>query len=445
MKILRYLSLGIGLTVVGCASSPQDTALEHPSLNPWRAEGEKWWLAFKDPFLNKLVHHVLNQSLDLQMAYLRLHRAHALKKGAAADLFPQVSGIASFKRSEVALPKSQNYGQAGLDGVWEADISGRLRASLEEAEAEYRAEEAGVDDARILIIAELARTVVEWRHAVLLTKSFEELVGLYEELISLLQSRATAGLDDSRMLEKTKAQSQQVFKSLQLAQANTKMAQYQLERLLNIPEDALEKDLLLAYKDAFTLPDLQHTLKLQVETLRNRPDIRKAQALLESSQAMLKGAEASLWPRLSLGAFFGVQDGSNGLHLASNPISSLTTSLTFPLLNFGRVQAAIEAADVHTKHAVLSFKNTLNRAVQETRTALSDYVQGQKALGEQERGIAARGQAIAMAKARFEKGLADMMDLSAAEIDFQQDRVSFLQQQQQTAIAYIRLQKALGI
>lgn len=84
------------------------------------------------------------------------------------------------------------------------------------------------------------------------------------------------------------------------------------------------------------------------------------------------------------------------------------------------------------------------KALQETRTALSDYLSGLAAVAQQEGALKHRRDAVALAKERFTRGLTDMTDLTTAQTELDEATLTLIERQANAAIAYIRLQKALG-
>lgn len=115
-----------------------------------------------------------------------------------------------------------------------------------------------------------------------------------------------------------------------------------------------------------------------------------------------------------------------------------------PVLNFGRLQRQIDATDARTLEASLRYQDVVNRALQETKTALSDYLNGMQAVQLQQEALTARKNTVALATERFERGLTDMTDLTTAQSELDQATLELIIKEITTAIAYIRLQKALS-
>jgi outer membrane protein TolC len=131
------------------------------------------------------------------------------------------------------------------------------------------------------------------------------------------------------------------------------------------------------------------------------------------------------------------------MRLSSNPVWSLASSLTAPLINFCRLRSEIDASNARANAALLQYENATNLALQETKTALSDYLNGVNTVKAQEEALINRQEAVRLARIRFDRGLTDMTDLTTAQAELDEATLSLITLQTQTAIAYIRLQKAL--
>lgn len=435
------------LFLSGCANIP--FLEENPTFNAQKnniAEIQQGWLQeFEDPLLNTLMENLDAQNIDIKIAEVRLAEARALRNVVQSGLFPSINASATGSRGDVSSPSLATLGQAGFDAAWELDVFGRTRAGITAAEATRRARLAGVIDARNSVRADLARAVIEWRQANEKISKTQNLLKAQDTQVELLEARAKGGLIDSSFFERAKAQRAQTATNLPQAEAEKNTARFQIERLLAVRDDTVATLLESATPQTLKTPSPKHFDAVSVDTIRNRPDLVIARNELLASEARVKQAEANLWPQISLSAFFGVQDGSDGMQLARNPVWSLASNLTAPLLNFGRLRGEVAASNARAQASLLNYENVTNLAVQEAKTALSDYLNGVNTVTAQEQALKNRQEAVRLAQIRFERGLTDMTDLTTAQSELDQATLNLIVLQTQTAIAYIRLQKALSI
>jgi NodT family efflux transporter outer membrane factor (OMF) lipoprotein len=443
-KIILLCS--VSLLLSGCSAIP---FLERNRVSPVHQNNilqasQGWWQEFEDPALNHLMAKLDAQNIDIKIGEARLAEARALRNVAQSGLFPSVNATATGSRRDVSSPNLTTIGQAGFDTAWELDVFGRTRAGITAIEATRLARLAGVMDAQNIVRADLARAVIEWRQANEKIKKTKDLLASQDKQIEILQARAKGGLIDSSFFERAKAQRAQTATNLPEAQAERNSAQYQIERLLAVRDNSVKNILETSPPQSISIPSPKNFESITLDSIRNRPDLRIARNELLAANARLKQAEAALWPQISLTSFFGVQDGSNGMQLSSNPVWSLASNLTTPLLNFGRLRGDVKASTARAQAALLTYENATNLALQETKTALSDYLNGVNTVTAQKQALDGRQEAVRLARIRFDRGLTDMTDLTTAQSELDQATLTLISLQTQTAIAYIRLQKALA-
>src|SRR5262249_10896656 len=108
---LRALFFSLLLTTtVACAVGPRYKPPELPVPKAWQeapavestassAPLERWWTAFQDPILDRLVARALEGNLDLKIAAARIREARAARGIAAAAGLPQVDAQAAYSRT----------------------------------------------------------------------------------------------------------------------------------------------------------------------------------------------------------------------------------------------------------------------------------------------------------------------------------------------------------
>jgi multidrug efflux system outer membrane protein len=175
--------LGLLLLMAGCAVGPNyhepKTAVD-PAFGNLQA-GQYgtnqplmlWWNSFNDPQLTGLIDLALTNNHDLKIAAANLREARALRRQAQFDLLPTLSADASYQnglRSQAAFPiptpRSDRHAEifdAGFDALWEVDIFGRVRRSVESAAAQLQAAEASLASIRVSLTSEMARNYFELR------------------------------------------------------------------------------------------------------------------------------------------------------------------------------------------------------------------------------------------------------------------------------------------
>lgn len=403
---------------------------------------QKWWLAFDDKLMSLLATDLLQQNLDIKIALARVSEARALHRFSRSTLFP-IFSLKGTANKDNTHGQTQSITQGGFDATWEVDIFAKNRSTLYAACARLKSAKALAKDTRRIIIADLMRAIIDWRKANETLKETQNLLEAQSNQVSLFQSRAQAGLIDSTLLERAKAQRAQTATQIPLAKAAAKAAQYEIEHLLGKAPNSLSS-LLAQHQDcALNAPTPNTLLSIPTHVISMRPDLKAAQHNLVAAKADFAKARADLWPTVSLAAFFGIQKTSNVA--LTNPVWSLANSVTAPLINFGGLRAALHAASARVKSAAFEYEKATLLALKEAHTALSDYLNAVNATSQQADALAHREKAVSLAYERFEHGLTDMISLTTAQAELEEAALALIEQKATAAVAFIRFRKSIGL
>lgn len=410
-------------------------------------EGQQWWRQFDDPLMNDLTEQLWAENLELQIAQTRIDEARGLLRQQRGGWFPSVDATGSASRANDGFGqvKPASILQGGFDASWELDAFGRMSAGVDAAQARLVAREATALEVQQSVLAELLSSIVRWRQAQERTEVSKALSGTQREEVRLLEVRHKAGLTDASALARARAQLLEISAEIPVAQARMRQAQAQMERLLGLKDGALTERLKATSRHTIAIPRPAQIQQISLESVAERPDMRAARAELLAAQADLKAAEAALWPRISLSGFFGARDVSVALPLADNPIWSLASSITVPLLNFGTLRGAVDTSNARAHSAMLQYENTAQRAVEETRIALEDALGRIEAAQVQQRSLQDRKDAVVLATERNRSGLKDMTEVTTAQAELDRASLLSIDHSVEAALAYVRLQKSLGL
>lgn len=446
MRKSIFFGLFCFFLLTACSSVGKETLNQiiKDAQKPWNAS--LWWKDFHDPLLNQFANQLIAQNLDIQVAAARLAEARASSTQVIAGLYPDISyTLLESRLKNQFFPQPQNVGLNGMLVNWELDIFGQTRAGIKSAEAHAWNKAANIDDIRNLVLADLAKAVIDWRQAQYIIKQTKKLLKAEDEQIHLFEHRNRIGLIDASFAERSRAERAQTLTKIPLAIVSAKVAEYQIERLLGDTNNQVSKTLLHATPVELILPQPDKVMKISLRIIKNRPDVRKARFDLLAAQADLLKAEANLWPKMSVYAFFGIENGRLGASAFGNPVWAVASLLTAPMINFGRLRGAVNEKDAGAKANELIYENTILLALQETKTALSDYLNGLNVVKAQANAVKRRQATLEITRERFKRGLTDKLDVTTAQSDLVQATLTLIANKTSNAEAYIRLQKALGL
>ena len=207
------------------------TSPSSPSRPVAEPEAAAWWASFNDPVLTSLIARADAANLDLREAALRISEARAQRAVQGAAAYPTLNGNTSWqgtrlsestptgklfttignvpglpKGAGVSVPNPYSQYQLGFDASWEVDLFGRVRRGIEAADANVSAAVEDSHDARLSLMAEVARSYIDLRGAQLKRQVTEETLSTERELLDLARQRRGAGLANDIDVSRAAAQ-----------------------------------------------------------------------------------------------------------------------------------------------------------------------------------------------------------------------------------------------
>lgn len=413
-----------------------------------------WWTALGDPALDRLVAAALAGNLDLHQAEERILEARALRDRASGGNVPVArvsSSVTRRRQSEngplpvgsiPGLERDQTIYDVGFDAGWEIDLFGRTRRAVESAEASVEVAEASASDARISVLAEVARSYLILRGAQRELAVREASVATLQRTLQLVRQRFDVGDVAEADVDTVAARLAGAAAGLPGIRARARAAALGLGVLLGAPP---ERELALLDTAAPPLALLPLPVGERADVLRRRPDVRIAERRLAASTANIGVATAELFPKLSIGAGGGFQslDSNNQLDSASQTFSIMPL-VSWRILDGGRVRAEIRASEARQRQAALAYEQAVLVALGDAERALSSYRLGLDATQRQLEATEAARRSYAHAQSRFDAGDIALTDLLAEERFLRDAEDASARVHSATAIDLIALFKALG-
>jgi len=427
-------ALGAVLLLGGCITVGPD--YEQPEIetpDAWHtaatrglSEGEAalhtWWTVFDDPQLNDLIDRATKANLDLELALWRIEEARALRGVAAGVRVPQVDFTGESGRSEASengifgeiTPEggfgAQNLHDYGVGATWELDLWGRVRRTVESADASV---EASVEDSRDVLVSLLAEVALSYADV----RSFQERIELAHanvetqlETLGLTKDRFRTGLVSA--LDVAQAESNLANTESLIPTLETQL-QFSLNRLavlLGDPPGTVHDELETAKPLPAEPPDV--TVGLPANLLRQRPDVRRAERHLASQNARIGVATAALYPTFNLSGFLGLQATDAGDLFDGG---SLTWGIGLPirwnLFAGGRVRSQIRAEEARTEQARIFYEQTILVAMEETEGAMVAYEQQRIRREKLGLSVDATERALGLVMTQYRAGLTDFQNV----------------------------------
>lgn len=454
----RWSAAAIGCALACCAScapvgpnfrapDPQAPAGWHTGL----AEGltadatadlAHWWTNFNDPVLAGLIAQTVAGNLDLRLAKARLQEARARLGMTGSEAYPALTGSGSANRSR-SNSQTRNLFATGFDAGWELDIFGGVHRSVEAARADLAAGEEDLRDVMVSLLGEVATNYLEVRTYQGRLRTANENIAFQADSLQLADWRNQAGLSDELAI-------QQARYNLAATRAQLPALRVGLEGSLNrlaVLTGAAPGQLHELLQEPAPIPaaPLAVTVGVPAETLRQRPDLRRAEQQLAAATARGGAAVADLYPKFRLSGSIGVESvDSADILAAASRTWKFGPSFSWALFDGGHVRRNIEVQSALQEQKLIQYRQVVLAALEEVENSLTAYVEEQR-----------RAQALAEAAqaARIAAGLAldkyrgGLQDFSTV-LDAQRSQLSFEDQLAQSRGAIstnlVRLYKALG-
>jgi multidrug efflux system outer membrane protein len=371
---------------------------------------------------------------------------------AGFDQFPTVTFSGGYSRNLDAaeqLPgvdmrdREFDASQAGFDGLWELDLFGRVRRNVEAARADVGVSAATVRDARVSVIAEVARDYF-------ILRGLQDQLALTQRnaenqfnTLKLTRNRLEAGRGNQLDTARAEAQWQTTLASIPSLEAAIATTMYRLSVLTGRQPTALNATLAPPAPPP-ALP-LINAIGTPEQLLRRRPDVRVAERRLAGATARIGVATADLFPKVTLTGEVGyLAPTFSELGASDSRFFSLGPSISWAAFDLGRVRARIGSARALTDAALAAYESAVLGALEDTEGALINYGRSQTRRDALRVAAAASDKAADLAQKRFEGGLIDFLEVLDAERTALSAELLLSQSRTDAATSLVAVYKALG-
>lgn len=425
---------------------------------------EEWWRAFRSHELDRIVDKALRDNQNLRKAEDTLREADAVVQVAGARLLPEVQATAGMRQSRNPLHgvvASYNPAQGGLEKTmafinplnltWELDFWGKNRALLDAAIGESAAQEAELEQARLLITSGVARAYLRGYAAARQLEAASAATRRRRELVALAETRYRTGLDALDAVEVARADLEAAVRREAVARALLTLQQDALARLMGEGPDAA-RDLYAGGKaPSPAQPALPKSLP--IELLIHRPDLAAALRRAEAAAQRIHVAKTMFLPSVDL-AIMGGFEGSvtstkisklAGYLFAPSAIGyAVSPGIRLPIFQGGRLSGNLEAQRADYDQAVDAYNDTLLQAAQQVADSIANLKRARAEHEAQGRLLGAARVKLDLARARLRDGMKDRREIVANEADLLESAFAQRALEGERLVAAVDLYQALG-
>jgi multidrug efflux system outer membrane protein len=430
-----------------------------------------WWREFHDPELDELIDTAQRGNLDLKGAYLRIVEARIQVQAARAQGLPSLDASAAYTREQLgiagilksqgfdtatgpaaspaaqgliaSLEKPFNIYQLGFDASWEIDLFGKVRRSVEAANAQSVAAVESRNDLLVSLEAEVAQTYFQLRASQTLRQITLDEIAAQREIADLTQNRYEHGLAGEPDVDAARAQLTSLQAQLPPYEQTIAASRHALAVLIGETPESLDA----RFGDHGELPPLPASVPVGVPSVlaRRRPDIRNSEAVLHAATAEIGVSIAGLYPDVSLAGSYGLRNVSTGyLFDWSSHFYSFGPTVSLPIFQGGALIASVRLSRAQAAEAALSYRKTVLNALQEVEDGLSALDEDARRIAALQQTVGADQRAVEVQLDAYGHGVISYITVLTLQLQMIQARQQLAEAMLAQSTDLVKLYKALG-
>ncbi len=426
---------------------------------PWEIAAPKdaipkgaWWKVFHDPALDAYEEQLLRANQSLLASRDHLEQARSLARVATSGLFPQVSADPSLIRQRgganrplngAAPPVSaytQNVYSVPFSVNYEADIFGRVRQNVEAANASLQSTAADVQNAQLVLTAELAADYFSLRELDAEFLVVEESVGYERKGLDLVNRRHDGGIASGLEVAQQAALLDATLTQLALVRQSRAQFEHAIAVLLGQPAPNFAVASAPLKAEAPALP-----IGVPSDVLERRPDIASAERQIAYQNAQVGVAQAAFYPHITLGGTSGLLSRDiSSVVSAPSLFWSLGADALQPIFQGGRNRANLAAARSAYDASVANYRESVLTAFQQVEDGISNLQALTQAATTQAAAVEDARRELAIANNRYVGGVTTYLDVITAQSTLLASERLAVQLLGQRMVNSVYLVKALG-
>ncbi|KAJ29061.1 efflux transporter outer membrane subunit [Sulfitobacter pontiacus] len=436
--------LVLGLLVAGCAVGTDyqrpEVAMETRFVGG-NAEQigavatQQWWLNYKDSNLTSLVTRGLAQNLDVIAAGERIRQAQAELRTTGVNAAADGSLTGSVTTSGGDGTNGTSTVESGTLGAsLVIDLFGGIRREREAAVASLTAARAEEETVRLAWLAELIAAYSDARYyqeAMALTRTA---IATREETVSITRSQFNAGAATEYEVAEAQALLSTARADLPQFAALFDANVYAIATLLNEPAGPIKAQMQKGAPQLSSPGGARNGVP--ADLLRNRPDVRSAEADLAAAVANVGVAEAALYPALSLSGTVGRTDATDAW--------SFGPQLSLPVFNQGLLKASRDPQLSVARQAEIAWRASINEAVEDVQVAQSNLTRARQRAQLLRTAASDYGRALTLAQENYRNGAITLLNLLETDRNTNAARISAASATNEAAQAWATLKIETG-
>jgi NodT family efflux transporter outer membrane factor (OMF) lipoprotein len=339
-----------------------------------------------------------------------------------------------------------NQFTTGIALGYELDLWGKIHRAVEGADAQVLAARYDRDKVMLLLTSQVAATYWQLRGIDAEIMIVEDALANRLETLQLVEGRFAGGLANELDVSRARIEYSNAGADLHESRRQRNLLEHSLAALTGAsPSVPLLPPANGTVGPRLPEPPLIPT-GLPATLLAQRPDLAESVEHLRTANARIGVAEADFYPTIQLTGNFGyASEGLQDVLKSSSQQYSLgPLSLTLPLFDGGRNKANLAYAGARYDEALAHHQELMLNALREVEDSLSDSEQRARQGEEQAQAQLAAARAHAVAMKRYEKGVANFLDVTDAQRSSLAADRAVVRNKTQRLLAAVSVAHALG-
>ena len=409
-----------------------------------------WWREFRSPELTALMEEAQVANYDIAAAVARILQADAQARIAGAPLLPLVGASGNASRSQVSLATGTGGGggnrrrtlyNVALDASYEIDFWGKNRETLFAAEQLAVASRFDREVVSLSTIAAVANAYFQVLAAQDRLRIARNNVASASRILGLVQQRVDVGTASGLDL----AQQQSLLASQRASVPPLEQALQQNRSTLAVLVGRSPERVNVRGGGMGRLAIPRVTPGLPSELLVQRPDIREAEAQLESANASVKAARAALLPNVALTGTGGFQSAVlSSLFSPAAAYYTIAAGVTQPIFDGFRLQGQLEFQKGRLEELLQLYRKAVVSAFADVDNALVAVQQSAERERLQRQVVVASRRAFEFSETRLREGTVDLVTVLTTQQTLFQAEDLLAQARLARLQAIVSLYQALG-
>ncbi|MGA2951980.1 MAG: efflux transporter outer membrane subunit [Caulobacteraceae bacterium] len=475
-RLVRNLCVGAGglLAVSGCAVGPNFRPPPAPAVDRYTptslpaqtpsnggpdsqrfavgaAVADHWWTLFGSARLDALEAEALKNNSDLQSAQAALKQAHELYLAQRAARFPTVALALNATRARnsatLASPLNSNaevYSlySAQLNVSYVLDVFGGVRRQTESAAAQAENQKFLTEGVYLTLTVNVANAALQLAGLDSQMNDIQRLIAADAKALAI--TRRQRQLGEASTVDEATAES-----TLEAAEQLAPPLRKQIDQERDQLAALVGRPPSLAPSDRFEVADFQLPPELPVslpsDLVRQRPDVRAAEANMHVAAAQVGVAAAARLPSFTLTASPGGESTQVAtLFSDGNAFWSIAAAASQTVFDAGALRHKQKAAESALAQSQAQYRSAVLSALQNTADVLQAIVDDGDNMTHAAAAEATAARSLRLVSDQFAQGQTGRLAVLTAEASECQARVALTQARSARYVDTVALYQALG-